>query len=80
MKPAQIVGLVLLIGGIILVWAYTAIQSLQEINLAEIPLVVILGGGAIIIGGIALLISVTVEQTSDMKKRKEEIKEEDFEP
>ena len=80
MKTAQIAGLALLIGRVILVWLYTAIQSLQEINLADIPLVVILGGGAIIIGVIALLISITAEQTSDMKKRKEEIKKEDFEP
>ena len=70
MKSTQAIGLFLLIGGIIIVWLYTAIKSLQEINLSNIPLVVLFGGGAIIIGIIALLVSIAVEQTRDMKKRK----------
>ena len=80
MKKEQIVGLALLIGGIILIYLYTAIQALQNIDLASVPVIIILAVIAIIIGIVALLISVIHEQTSDMKKRKKEIKKEDFEP
>ena len=79
MKKTQIIGLTLLIGGIVVIYLYTAIQALQEIDLASIPIVILLGAIAILIGVVALLISVIHEQTSDMKKRKQEIKEEDFE-
>jgi len=80
MRKEQIVGLTLLIGGIILIYLYTAIQALQEIDLASIPIVILIGGLAIIIGIIALFISITFEQTKDMKKRRKEIPKEDFEP
>ena len=80
MKTGQIIGLILIIGGFVLVTLYSIIESLQEINIATIPLMILLGGIAIVIGCIALLISVFFEQTKDMKKRKQEIKKEDFEP
>jgi len=80
MKRNQIIGLVLLFGGVILVYLYYGIQAMQNINILSIPLLVGLGVIAIIIGIILLLISVIFEQTSDMKKRREEIKKEDFEP
>lgn len=80
MKKEQAVGLTLLIGGIVLIYLYTAIQALQSVDLASIPIVILLGIIAIIVGVIALLISILHEQTSDMKKRKNEIKKEDFEP
>jgi len=79
MKKEQIVGLTLLIGGFILIYLYTAVSALQEIDLASIPIAILIGAIAILIGVIALFISVVHEQTSDMKKRKKEIKEEDFE-
>ena len=79
MKKEQAIGLTLLIGGFILIYLYTAVQTIQQINLATIPVVILIGGIAILIGIVALLISVIHEQTTDMKKRKEEIKEEDFE-
>ena len=80
MKKGQIVGLTLLILGFILMMLYSTIQSLQEINIANIPLGIAIGTIAMIIGAIALLLSITFEQTKDMKKRKEEIKKEEFEP
>lgn len=80
MKKGQIVGLTLLILGFILIMLYSTIQSLQEINIANIPLGIAIGTIAMIIGAIALLLSITFEQTKDMKKRKEEIKKEEFEP
>jgi len=80
MKSGQIIGLILFIGGIILVYLYSASQVIQDINIATIPIAMLLGGGAILIGIIVLLISIIFEQTSDMKKRRNEIKKEDFEP
>ena len=79
MKKDQVVGLTLFIGGIVLIYLYTLFQALQNINLASIPVIIGIGVVAVIIGIILLLISVLFEQTSDMKKRKEEIPKEDFE-
>lgn len=80
MKKGQIIGLTLLIGGIVLIYLYSAIQALQNIDIASVPIAILIGAIAIIIGLIALFISIVYEQTSDMKKRKEEIPKEDFEP
>ena len=80
MKKGQIIGLTLFIGGIILIYLYYAIQALKNIDIASIPIAILIGAIAVIIGIIALLISIIYEQTSDMKKRKEEIPKEDFEP
>ena len=80
MKKGQIIGLTLLIGGIVLIYLYSAIQALQNMDIASVPIAILIGAIAIIIGIIALLISIIYEQTSDMKKRKEEIRKEDFEP
>ena len=79
MKKEQVIGLTLLIGGIILIYLYTAVQALQQIDLASIPIIILIAAIAILIGIVALFISILHEQTTDMKKRKEEIKEEDFE-
>jgi len=79
MKKTQIIGLTLLIGGFVLIYLYTAIQAFQNIDIASIPFIILIGALAIIIGVIALFVSIVFEQTTDMKKRKEEIKEEDFE-
>ena len=80
MKKGQIVGLALLIGGIVLATLHSMFKSLQEINIGTVSVVVWIAAGAIVIGVIVLLVSIIFEQTSDMKKRKEEIKKEDFEP
>ena len=80
MKKDQVIGLVLLIAGIILIYLYSAIQALQNIDIATVPLAIAIGVIAIIIGAIYLIISIFFEQKKDMKKRKEEIPKEDFEP
>ena len=69
-----------MVGGILLIYLYSAIKALQNIDIASVPLAILIGGIAIFIGIIALSISILYEQTSDMKKRKEEIPKEDFEP
>jgi len=79
MKKTQIIGLTLLIGGIIVIYLHTAIKAIQEVDFASVPIFIVIGGLAITIGVIALFISIVFEQTQDMKKRKKEIKEEDFE-
>ena len=80
MKKFQIIGLTLLIGGIVLIYLYSAIRAIQDIDIASVPIAIIIGAIAILIGIIALFISIIYEQTSDMKKRKKEIPKEDFEP
>jgi len=80
MKKDQAIGLVLLIVGILIIYLYSAIQALKNIDIASIPVAIIIGIIAIIIGGIYLLTSIFFEQKSDMKKRKEEIPKEDFKP
>lgn len=78
MSKGKLFGLYLLAGGILLLLVYGLYQTVQEIS--RIDAIVAIGVGAITIGIIALIISIILEQSSDMKKRKEEIKKEDFEP
>lgn len=80
MKKDQLIGLLLLITGILLIYLYSSIQALQNINIASVPVAIIIGIIAIILGGIYLLMSIIFEQKKDMKKRKEEIPKENFEP
>jgi len=80
MKKGQIISLLLLITGILLIYLYSSIQALQNINIASVPVAIIIGIIAIILGGIYLLMSIIFEQKKDMKKRKEEIPKENFEP
>ena len=78
MSKGKLFGLYLLAGGILLLLVYGLYQTVQEIS--GIDAIIAIGVGAIIVGIIALIISIILEQSSDMKKRKEEIKKEDFEP
>ena len=80
MKKDQLIGLLFLIAGIVLIYGYVGFQALQDVDIASVPIAIIIGGIAIIIGVIYLLISIFFEQTGDMKKRREEIPKEDFEP
>jgi len=80
MKKDQVMGLLFLIIGIVLIYGYLGLQAMQDIDIASIPVAIIIGAIAIIIGAIYLFISIFFEQTDDMKKRKEEIPKEDFEP
>lgn len=78
MNKGKTIGLYLFIGGIILLLIYGLYQFVKEIG--GMNIIIAIGGGAIILGIIILLISLIFEQTSDMKKTKKEIKKEDFEP
>ena len=78
MSNGKTIGMILFVGGIILLIAYGIYQGFQEIEIID-PIIAI-GVGAIILGFLALLISIVVEQRRDAKKMREEIKEEDLEP
>ncbi len=80
MKKDQVIGLLLLVTGIIIIYLYLAVQAIKEIDIASVPIAIIIGAIAIIIGVIYLFISIFFEQAGDMKKRKEEIPKEDFKP
>jgi len=78
MDNGKTIGMILFVGGIILLIAYGIYQGFQEIEIID-PIIAI-GVGAIILGFLALLISIVVEQRKDTKKMKEEISKEDLEP
>ena len=78
MNNGKTIGMILFLGGIILLIAYGIYQGFQEIEIID-PIIAI-GVGAIILGFLALLISIVVEQRKDTKKMKEEISKEDLEP
>jgi len=78
MSNGKTIGMILFVGGIILLIAYGIYQGFQEIEIID-PIIAI-GVGAIILGFLALLISIVIEQRKDSKKMKEEISKEDLEP
>jgi len=78
MSNGKTIGMILFVGGIILLTAYGIFQGFQEIEIID-PIIAI-GVGAIILGFLALLVSIVIEQRRDTKKMKEEISKEDLEP
>ena len=80
MGNGKLIGLCLFFGGIILLILYGLVLFIQEVNIGTINAIIAIGVGAILLGVIVLIISIIFEQSSDMKKRKDEIKKEDFEP
>ena len=80
MSNGKLIGLCLFFGGIILLILYGLVLFIQEVNIGTINAIIAIGVGAILLGVIVLIISIIFEQSSDMKKRKDEIKKEDFEP
>ncbi len=78
MSNGKTIGMILFVGGIILLIAYGIYQGFQEIEIID-PIIAI-GVGAIILGFLALLVSIVIEQRRDTKKMKEEISKEDLEP
>ena len=78
MAKGKLIGLYLFAGGILLLIIYGLYQFVQEIS--GIDAIVLIGIGAILLGVIVLVISIILEQSSDMKERKEEISKEDFKP
>lgn len=79
MNKGEIIGIILLAVGIIIWVVYGLYLGFEEI-IQALDLLTGFIAGLIIIGFIVLIISIIIEQRSDMKKRKEEIKKEDFEP
>lgn len=79
MKKGATIGLSLLIVGIILWIIYGLYQGFEEIMQALDYITGFLAG-LIVLGLIVLIVSIVIEQRSDTKKMKEEIKEEDLEP
>ena len=79
MNKGEIIGIILLAVGIIIWIIYGLYLGFEEI-IQALDLLTGFIAGLIIIGFIVLIISIIIEQRSDMKKRKEEIKKEDFEP
>jgi uncharacterized membrane protein YjjB (DUF3815 family) len=80
MGKGTLVGFSLLIGGIIILIGYGLYQGFENLNLENIDAVIAIGMGAIIIGVLALFVSIIIEQQKGKKKMKEEIKKEDLEP
>ena len=78
MSNGKTIGMILFVGGIILLIAYGIYQGFQEIEIID-PIIAI-GVGAIILGFLALLVSIVLEQHRDTKKMKEEISKEDLKP
>ena len=78
MSNGKTIGMILFVGGIILLIAYGIYQGFQEIEIID-PIIAI-GVGAIILGFLALLVSIVIEQREDTKKMKEEISKEDLKP
>ena len=79
MNKGAKIGIILLAAGIVIWIAYGFYLGFEDIMQA-LDLITGFIAGLIIIGLIVLIISIIIEQRSDMKKRKEEIKKEDFEP
>ena len=80
MGNGKLIGLCLFFGGIILLILYGLVLFIQEVNIGAINAIIAIGVGAILLGIIVLIVSIIFEQSADMKKRKDEIKKEDFEP
>ena len=80
MSKGKMIGLYLFFGGILLLILYGLVLFIQETDIGAIPTIIAIGVGAILLGIIVLIVSIIFEQSADMKKRKEEIKKEDFEP
>ena len=78
MKNGKKIGMTLLVIGILVIILYGLYQGFQ--NISSIDYIIGFGAGLIIIGFLALFISIIMEQQKDKEKMKEEIKKEDLEP
>ena len=80
MERGTTTGLTLFAVGIIILLGYGLYQGFEKLSLENIDAVVAIGIGAIIIGLLALFISIVIEQQKDKKKMDDEISKEDLEP
>ena len=78
MSNGKTIGMALLVIGILVIIIYGLFQGFQ--NIGTIDYVIGFGAGLIIIGFLALFVSIIIEQQKDKEKMKEEIKKEDLEP
>jgi len=79
MSNGKTIGMILFVGGIILLLVYGLYLGFEEI-IQAMDLVTGFLIGLTLIGFIVLIISIVIEQRSDTKKMKQEIKEEDLKP
>jgi len=79
MNNGKTIGMVLFVGGIILLLAYGLYLGFEEI-IKAMDLITGFLIGLTLIGFIVLIVSIVMEQRSDTKKMKQEIKEEDLKP
>ncbi|MFH1101404.1 MAG: hypothetical protein V1726_05150 [Methanobacteriota archaeon] len=79
MNKGTILGLILLIGGI-LIWAFYGLYLGFDEIMQTLDLTTLLIGGIILIGILILIVSIAIDQVKTMKKMKQKIKKEDFEP
>ena len=80
MKKGSSAGMILLVVGIIILLAYGLYQGFENLSWENIDIIIAIGIAAIIIGLLALFISIVFEQQKGKKKMRDEIKKEDFEP
>ena len=80
MGKGATIGLAIFVIGIIVLLGYGLYQGFENLSLENIDAVIAIGVGAVIIGLLALFISIVIEQQKGKKKMKEEIKKEDLEP
>ena len=80
MKKGSSAGMILLVVGIIILLAYGLYQGFENLSWENIDIIIAIGIAAIIIGLLALFISIVFEQQKGKKKMRDEIKKEDLEP
>lgn len=80
MSKGTTIGMIIFVVGIIILVGYGLYQGFEKLSWENIDIVVAIGITAIIIGLLALFISIVIEQQKGKKKMKEEIKKEDLEP
>ena len=73
-------GMIIFVAGIIILIGYGIYQGFENLSWENIDIVIAIGIAAIIIGLLALFISIVIEQQKGKKKMKEDIKKEDLEP
>ena len=80
MSKGTTIGMAIFVAGIVILIGYGLYQGFEKLSLENIDAVIAIGVGAIIIGLLALFISIVIEQQKGKKKMKDEIKKEDLEP
>ena len=80
MSHLSLYSMTLFVLGLIILIVYGLYQGFQEINFAELNLIVAIGVITIILGLVILFVAIIKEQQEGKKKMKKDIKKEDLEP